>query len=707
MAPREILCLAALVACFLASQIGAAEDAKPFRPPAIPLVTHNPYFSVWQMTDRLTDDWSKHWTGGVNALGGIAWIDGKPHRFAGMTPALPVMEQVGLEVTPTRSVYRFQAGGIEMTLTFMSPLLTDDIDVLTRPVSYVTFDVRSADDAPHDVRLYFDVTGEWAVHTADQQVKWNRYQLETLDVLGIGTDEQPILKRPGDGVRIDWGNAYLAVPGESDTVIMDGNAARDEFARTGKIPGSDDLRMPRAENDAWPTMVCSFDLGKVGEKSVSRHILIAYDEVYAIEFLQRRLRPYWRRTGMDVGQLLTAAEKDYASLVKRCVAFDKELTTDLTRLGGSKYASICAAAYRQCVAAHGYAADFDGTLLVFSKENTSNGCIGTVDVIHPTSPFFLLLNPDLLKANLTPVLEYASSQRWKWAFAPHDIGTYPLANGQVYGGGERTEENQMPVEESGNMLLMIAAISRIEGNADYAAKYWSVLTRWAEYLREKGMDPENQLCTDDFMGHLAHNANLSIKAIDALGAYALLAEMIGQKDTSAEYRALAEGMAQKWVTMAQDGDHYRLAFDKPGTWSQKYNLVWDKIVGLNLFPPEVARREIAYYKRKQDKFGLPLDGRAALMKTDALLMTITLAESLSDFEAFIDPVYDYFNRTTAHVGLADVYYSDKLDRAWLHSRPVIGGVYIKMLSDPAVWKKWAGRQTAKTPSTPKTQDRHP
>jgi hypothetical protein len=245
------------------------------------------------------------------------------------------------------------------------------------------------------------------------------------------------------------------------------------------------------------------------------------------------------------------------------------------------------------------------------------------------------------------------------------------------------------------MLLMIAAISKIEGSADYAAKYWGVLTKWAEYLREKGMDPENQLCTDDFMGHLAHNANLSIKAIDALGAYSMLADMIGQKDVAAEYRLLAEGMAQKWVTMADDGDHYRLAFDKPGTWSQKYNLVWDRIVGLNLFPPEVARREIAFYKTKQDKYGLPLDGRAALMKTDALVMTATLAESQSDFEAFIDPVYDYFNRTTAHVGLADVYHSDNLETTWLHSRPVIGGVYVKMLSDPAVWKKWAGRTNSR------------
>src|SRR5207302_503358 len=223
------------------------------------------------------------------------------------------------------------------------------------------------------------------------------------------------------------------------------------------------------------------------------------------------------------------------------------------------------------------AVDVDGQPMLFPKENFSHGCISTVDVIYPSSPFFLLFNPELVKAQLRPLMQYTRTGRWHFPFAPHDLGTYPKANGQVYGGGERSEKDQMPVEECGNMLIMAAALARAEGKADLALRYWPQLSRWARYLRAKGLDPDNQLCTDDFAGHLAHNTNLSLKATLALGGYAQLCETAGKGEEAADYRRVARKMAARWSEMADDGGHYRLAFDRPGTWSQKYNLVWDRL----------------------------------------------------------------------------------------------------------------------------------
>ncbi len=288
-----------------------------------------------------------------------------------------------------------------------------------------------------------------------------------------------------------------------------------------------------------------------------------------------------------------------------------------------------------------------------------------------------------------PVLNYAASERWKFPNAPHDLGTYPVARGTDDGG------EGMPVEESGNMILLCDAIAKIEGNADFVTPWWHKLTQWAQYLEKFGLDPEEQLCTDDFMGHLAHNSNLSVKAILALAAYGDLCRMRGDEANAQKYFKLAKADAEHWIKVSDDGDHSNLAFDKPGTWSQKYNLVWDRILGLNVFPPEVARREVAYYKKVMQKYGVPLDSRTKLTKTDWSLWSATMAEDPADFEAIVSPIYDYLTATSARMPFVDSYITDKLASDGMHARPVIGGVFIKMLADREMWKKWASQDHAK------------
>jgi len=684
-----------LISLSITRQTGVwANDGPAGRPPAVPLVVHDPYFSIWSFTDQLAADWPRHWTGRIHALCSLIRIDGRPYRLMGMAPAdIPPLEQTSLEVTPTRTIYLWRTQEVEVRLTFLTPVLPHDMALLSRPVTYLIWDVRSLDGKPRIVDLYFDATGELAVNEPNQLVTWHRGQTEHLDWMRIGTTEQPILGKKGDNLRIDWGYAYVAAVRhpQTNTVVADHETARNHFCNTGRIPRRDDGNKPRAVQDRWPVLVCMHSAKVSRDESLKWHILLAYDDIVSIEYLGQRLRPYWRQRYPNISEALAAAEEELPDLMARCQAFDEELLADARNLGGVGYANLIAISYRHTLGAHKLTLGPHGEPMYFSKECFSNGCIGTVDVIYPAAPIFMLFNNELLKATVVPVLDYAASPRWKFPFAPHDLGTYPLANGQVYGGGETSEERQMPVEESANLLILAYAISRLDGNTAFANRYTKLWKQWAHYLEEKGFDPENQLCTDDFTGPLAHNCNLSIKATIALACYAEMCRMSGKIEEANKYRKLAEEFAQKWIAAADDGDHYRLAFDKPGTWSQKYNLVWDKLFGLNIFPPVVRQKEIAFYKKQLQPYGLPLDNRALFTKTDWTVWTATLADSREDFDALMNPLYRFIDHTPDRVPLTDWYWTHDAKLRGFRARPVIGGVFIKFLESPDLWKKWATR----------------
>lgn len=601
------------------------------------------------------------------------------------------MQQLSSTVTPTHTVYEFEAAGVHLSVTFFTPALLQNLDILSRPVTYLSWQVHATDAQSHDVTLYLDVAPAIAVNTPDQKVIWGRQNTQSLQVLSVGTSSQRVLHQSGDNMRIDWGYFHLAVPDNEQSSTSEATSARETFVQAGKLPVADDIDMPMPADRGGALLAVALPLGGVTAAPIERHVLVSYTDNFSIEYLNRRMHPYWQRNGLTTQAMLDAAEVQYSSLNEQGIAFDKEITADLQAAGGANYAYIAILSYRQAIAAHKLVADVDGTPMLFAKEDFSNGDVGTVDVLYPSAPLFLLLNPKLLEAQIRPVLEYAALPRWPWPFAPHDLGRYPLADGQEYGGGERTQVDQMPIEESGNLLILMDALSRAEGNTDLAAQYWPQLTKWAEYLRKNGLDPENQLSTDDFAGHLAHNANLSIKAIEALDCYADLAHRMHKEDVAKQYAAEAHAMVPKWMEMDQQGDHYKLAFDQAGTWSQKYNLVWDKILDLQLFPARVHNAELAFYQTKLNRYGLPLDSRANYTKLDWEIWTATLADTQAQFQTFVAPIYQWVNEGPSRVPLTDWYDTKSGKQIGFQARSVVGGVYIKALADKVIAQKWQQR----------------
>jgi hypothetical protein len=671
------LYLAALISLNAPQASAQPQSSATLRPPSVPLVACDPYFSIWSPADKLTDADTTHWTGKPHRLWSRVRIDGTSYRVLGGGAAgEPALPQKSVTVLPTRTICTFEGAGVALTMTFLTPALPEDIDVLSRPVTYLTYDFHSTDGKKHEVSIQLEASGEIAVNEPAQEVASSIPGVgDKLRAVRVGSVAQPVLAKRGDDLRIDWGYLYLAAPRSQDVQVR--TSSQDQS------PGGQ------------ARIGLEFAAMQVTSKPSSRWLMLAYDDLYSIQFMKKNLRPYWRRNGWEAADLLNASAKEYASLVKRCETFDRQLMADLTKAGGEKYALISALAYRQCFAAGKFVADDNGQPISFCKENHSNGCIGTSDVFYPMAPQFLLFGPSLAKSFLVPFMDYAASSHWKFPFAPHDIGTYPHANGQVYGGGETGEENQMPVEESGNLLILMAAVAQMDGNADFAGRYWPQLEQWAAYLKEKGFDPENQLCTDDFAGHMAHNVNLSAKAIVGLASFAKLCDMRGDEARAAEYSKVAKEFAARWLKEADSGDHYRLAFDKRDTWSQKYNATWDRILGLGLWPEGTWRKEMDYYKRIQNRYGLPLDNRRDYTKLDWILWTATLTQNRADFEALVNPVFRFLNETGNRSPMTDWYETKDATKVGFTARPVVGGVFLPMLYDQGTWRKWAKRDDTK------------
>ncbi|MBQ6830605.1 MAG: DUF4965 domain-containing protein [Clostridia bacterium] len=629
------------------------------RAPAYPLINIDPYTSIWSFADNLYDDTPRLWPGKATLMLGLAEIDGQTYRFMGKDGGedIPTMEQTSVSFDTFSTTYTFTMNGVELTACFLSPLIPSDLMLASRPVTYMKVTVSSLDCKAHAVRVTVKVADPvCSEQTRDWLWPCRWYEEKTDDALKtmrLGTLEQAILGKSGDNNGIDWGWFYLSVDGDAE--------------------------VGPCRIDTYPSIYAQTALHT--ETAPDALFLFAYDDVHSLIYFRQPIDAYWKKDGQTIEEAIAAAYREYTEVAEKCCAFDRDMVARAEAVGGREYAEMLQLATRQVMAAHKLTIDPNGNLLYVSKECSSNGCAATLDVTYPSIPLYLLYNVELVKGMVRPIFDYAATDDWQFDFAPHDAGRYPILNGQAYGEGILLEY-QMPVEECGNMLITLAAIADVEGNADFAAQYREVLDTWVNYLHKYGADPEYQRCTDDFAGNMAHNCNLSIKAIMGLVGYAKLCNMWGEKALAESTLTAAREMANGWVERAANGDgSYRLAFDRPGTYSMKYNVIWDKVWNSGLFPDEVLRSEFESYKQHLNPYGLPLDNRADYTKSDWYLWVASLADTKEEFEEFIHPLWLSYHLTPDRVPMTDWYCTLTAHHSIFCHRTVLGGLWMRLLAD--------------------------
>ena len=673
---------------------GLATD--PIRPPAAPLAVRGPYLSTWLPATTLPGTWQQFWTGHITAMGGIVRVDGTAYVFMGApTIVLDVpngnngspstvngfeqaLQQTLLEVTATRSRFHLHGGGISLVAEFFSPVEPGDLRRQSIPMSYVMLTVQSLDGKPHDVQLYADISGEWTSGDVSQVITWAPYSDTSIQAWTVQLQNQQPLTEQGQLAA--WGNVAWATSAASNLTYQSGQdiVVRGQFVSHGSLTNSSDTSY-RAISDNWPVFAFSADLGRVGGQAVTVPLSIGQVRTPAVSYLGQDLQPLWTAYFSSWHDMAGFFHSDLTAASKRADNLDAKVKADAQGAGGTAYAGLCAISLRQAYGGTELVAGPDGTPWALLKEISSDGNVSTVDVVYPASPAWIYADPAYLGLLLEPLLAYAETGGWPKTFAEHDLGSaYPVASGHNNGA-----EEDMPAEESGNMLIMAAAYLNAApaGAAPFTSAHYKILKQWADYLVASLPDLGFQNQTDDFAGPIAHSVNLAAKAIIAVAGMAQIAAAAGNSADATHYAAQAKQFTGYWLAHAQDpsGQHLDLTYSGSdggnGTWGTTYNGYADRLLGTGLIPASVLAEQAAWYQTVRNGFGLPLQVPHSYAKSDWEMFTAAWLSGYPISQQLIDDVYTYADTTPSRVPFSDLYDTISGQQVAFQARPVQGGIF--------------------------------
>ncbi len=399
--------------------------------------------------------------------------------------------------------------------------------------------------------------------------------------------------------------------------------------------------------------------------------------------MQKGLPSLWKDYISNDADLVKFFYNEYTYSLAYCLELDQRIEADSKEVAGQDYATITSLALRQFYGGLQFAGTKDN-IKVFFKEISSNSDIQTVDVLFPALPAMVYLNPKLIKWSLEPLLEYQKSGRYPNKWAVHDLGRYPRALGYDAGNDE-----PMPLEECSNMLIMMLAYANAAGDWPWLEDKWDLVTRWADYLIENTKIPAHQLSTDDFAGQLANQTNLAIKGIIALEAMSKIAWWTYHFDVYNYYSQVAHEYYKFWsehgINRNATMPHATLAYNDMESYGLLYNLWADKFLELKLIPDEIYAMQSAWYPHVANAYGMVLDTRGTLTKTDWQIFAAAVAEESTKMQ-IVHLVAKWINETKTWRALTDLY--DTKDGGYprgieFTARPVVGGLFAIL----ALWRR--------------------
>ena len=681
--------------------------------PAYPLFVKDPFFSIWSACDELNGGDVSFWTGLKRTMYGVVHADGVAYTFMGRKLCGRNMTQKNVKITSFTTDYEFTCEAFDFSVSFVSPLPPDDLTLLSCPVCYMSYTITPKTELKN-VRVSLMVGDDICYDKVAMPIHGGVMTLPQGQTAWFGLKKQLLMSQSYDSSAAEWGYWYLTA--QKATITDESGVIA--FYENGAINNRNGAKKFITAVDSYENII----------SSVSGKFTLAFDDVLSIEYFGDYLKGYYFRNGATIYDAIADAWNGYDNIIEKLVGFDEDLKKKAEKYG-KDYLTVLYAGLRQSVGAHKLVADNDGKVLFLSKECHSNGCIATVDVSYPSIPLYLLYNPELVKGMMRPIFKFADMPVWTYDFAPHDVGTYPHCCGQIYAyagrnvpdddkaaAGDSVFANcnndrqgnefdvpynypmiynmpnphgkmyefkyQMPVEECGNMLIMVAATIAADGDLTIAKKNFKMLKTWVKYLKKYGLMPGDQLCTDDFAGHLDKNVNLSVKAIVGIRAFAYICDKLGKTTDALVYANLAGEYAAKWREKCfAEGVPTPLTFDGGDTFSLKYNMAFDVLMGFGLFGKDVREAETDAYVARSNEFGVPLDSRAGFTKSDWILWAATLTDDVEKRKKLIAPIAEFLRLSPTRVPFSDWYETVSGRQCAFQNRTVQGGLFTLLLAD--------------------------
>ncbi|KAL4805552.1 hypothetical protein BDV18DRAFT_21455 [Aspergillus unguis] len=673
--------------CTTLALIANAESTfSPARPPSLPLAVKSPYLSTWLSAGQdggnggyLAGEWPTFWEGQVTGWTGLVRVDGQVYTWMGL-PGSTTVNQTAYEYTSTRSIFIMHVGDmVEMNITFLSPITPNDLRRQSLVFSYLDVSVTSLDGGSHDVQVYADISAEWVSGDRSAIAQWD-YGVTGDGVAYHKVHRQTPLAFSENRDQAEWGDWYWATDSGTGLTYQAGpdNDVRGAFAKNGELSNTNDNNY-RAISDNWPVFGFAHDLGTI-KSSTGVLFTIGLTQSDAIQFTgsSDTLSPIpslWKSHFNSALDALEFFHHDYQEASSLSSDLDSRIAKDSIAAAGQDYLTITSLSARQAFAATQLCGPADNPYL-FMKEISSNGNMNTVDVIFPAHPIFLYTNPEFIRYLLRPHFEIQESGHYPNSYSMHDIGShYPNATGHPDGNDE-----PMPLEECGNMIIMALAYAQKANNTNYLETHYDLLRQWTDYLIQDALYPANQISTDDFAGPLGNQTNLALKGIIGIQAMSVISGLTNSVDEASNLTNYAQDYIDKWQVLGiahnATQPHTTLSYGSQDSHGLLYNLYADRELDLNLVPQAVYDMQSEFYPTIKEQFGVPLDTRHQYTKSDWEIFTAAVA-STSTRDMFIQLLAEWINETPTNRPLTDLYDTVTGDYPQVHfvARPTVGGAF--------------------------------